>query len=209
MNYDSSIIKMYKRKGRCCMELSVEKKYIEEIPVLIVSDATKKSEALPTVVYYHGFNGEKESSLTLAYKIAEKGLRVILPESIFHGERRNGATQGEVELSFWEIVLTNIKELETIKQHIEKENLLLDGKIGFRGTSIAGITTYGALSAYDWITSAAVLIGNPRMTEYAHILIDRYKSDIPQKDIDEAIELVSQYDITKELHALNARPLFI
>ncbi|MEJ8777496.1 dienelactone hydrolase family protein [Pseudogracilibacillus sp. ICA-222130] len=195
------------------MELSVEKKYIEEIPVLVVTDATKKSEKLPTVVYYHGFNGEKESSLTLAYKIAEKGLRVILPESILHGERRNNATQGELELGFWKIVLTNIKELQIIKNYLEKENLLLDGKIGIGGTSMGGITTYGALRTYDWISSAAVLMGTPSMSEYAQVLIDRYHSNhdakIPQKDVDEAMKLVEKFDITKDLSVLNDRPLFI
>lgn len=195
------------------MELSVEKKYIEEIPVLIVSDVTKKSEALPTVVYYHGFNGEKESSLTLAYKIAEKGLRVLLPESIFHGERRNNATQSEIELGFWQIVLTNIKELQTIKNYLEKENLLLDGKLGIGGTSMGGITTYGALRTYDWISTATVLMGTPSMSEYAQVLIDRYNTNhdaqIPQKDVDAALALVSKYDITKNLAALNDRPLFI
>src|SRR5690606_23869380 len=67
-----------------------------DVPLLHVAKETVRNQPLPTVIYYHGFNGEKESSLTLAYKIAEKGLRVILPDAPLHGER-NGYRDEPIE----------------------------------------------------------------------------------------------------------------
>src|SRR5690606_35739197 len=107
---------------------------------------------------------------------ANQGFRVILPDSIYHGERENkGVTDLKRQLSFWEIVLTNVKELNDIKEFFEEKNLILDNRIGLAGTSMGGITTAAALTQYQWIKAAAILMGTPKATQYAHLLIDNYK----------------------------------
>src|SRR5690625_2069804 len=193
--------------------IQIEKKNFYHIPVLSVVQADKKDKALPTIVYYHGFNGEKESSLTLAYKIAENGFRVILPDSYLHGERRSDISQTEIDLAFWEIVMKNITELDEIKTYLEENNLLENGKIGIGGTSMGGITTYGALKQYDWVKAAAILMGTPKMVEYAGVLIDRFnetnKEKIPTTEKDEVIEHIKEFDLSLHPEQLQNRPILI
>lgn len=195
------------------MMITVEKKYINEIPLLIIAKAEKVEEALPTVVYYHGFNGEKESNLTIAYKMVEKGLRVVLPESVYHGERRHNASAEDIDMAFWQIVIQNIKELGEIKNYLDEAGLLLDSQIGIGGTSMGGITTYGALRTYDWIKTGAVLMGTPYMTEYAKMIINRFEKNhgktLPEVMINDTLEMLAAFDITNDLATLNQRPLFI
>src|SRR5699024_11278217 len=72
MNKYSFIIVLYIRRGRNKKMIQLIKDTIEDIPVLHVVQEGMHQQALPTVIYYHGYNGEKISSLTLAYMMAEK-----------------------------------------------------------------------------------------------------------------------------------------
>ncbi|MDE1455814.1 esterase, partial [Bacillus paralicheniformis] len=67
---------------------------------------------------------------------------------------------------FWEIVTNEIKELEVLKNHFEQENLIEKGRIGAAGTSMGGIVTLGALTQYEWITTAVSLMGSPAYVEF-------------------------------------------
>lgn len=193
--------------------IHIEKNYVGDIPLLQVVQVEKRIQPLKTVVYYHGFNGEKESSLTIAYKIAEKGYRVLLPDSIFHGERQNGLSLQEKSLSFWNIVMQNIRELEDIYTFYAEENLILPEQIGIGGTSMGGITTYGVLNEYDWIKAGAVLMGTPEMTNYAKILIDQFnetnKRQITEEEVQETLSAIKEHDLSRQTEKLNDRPLLI
>lgn len=193
--------------------IHINRKRINSIPVLEVVQAEKAIEALPTVIYYHGFNGEKESSLTIAYKIAENGHRVILPDCYLHGERKDDISQTNLGLSFWDIVMKNINELEEIKTYLVENKLAYSDRIGIGGTSMGGITTYGALRTYPWLKVAVVLMGTANMTEYAKMLIDHYNSEnetpIKQETSDEVLDLLQEFDISLHPEILNNRPLLI
>src|SRR5690625_1807259 len=99
------------------MMIEIERLSINHIPTLNLVQQSLRDNELPTVIYYHGFNGEKESSLTIAYKMAEKGLRVILPDAPLHGERALSEDPVDHGITFWEIVLQTIEELDLIKQY--------------------------------------------------------------------------------------------
>src|SRR5690625_750764 len=193
--------------------IQITKEFIRDIPILNVCETQKNEQALPTVVYYHGFNGEKESSLTIAYKIAENGYRVILPDSHLHGERQKNILATELDLSFWDIVIQNIKELAHVKEFLTEKNLSVPERIGIGGTSMGGITTYGALKAYDWIKVAVSLMGTPKMTAYTNLLIDEFNASNEQKVTDsesrEAIEKLAKFDLSLHPAKLNERPLLI
>lgn len=126
----------------------------------------KKEKALPLVFFIHGFTSAKEHNLHFAYLLAEKGMRVILPEALYHGERNEQLTQEELAPRFWEIVTNEIKELEVLKNHFERENMIEKGRIGAAGTSMGGIVTLGALTQYEWITTAVSLMGSPAYVEF-------------------------------------------
>lgn len=155
--------------------IGVYKQSIQSIPCLIAVDVDKKDTALPSVVYFHGFTSAKEHNLPLAYLLAEKGYRVILPDSNYHGERQAEVSAIKRQVSFWNIVLQNVHELGLIKTYLDESGLLLNGQIGIAGTSMGGITTTAALTQYPWIKAAAVLMGSPKITMYAKTLVDSFR----------------------------------
>ncbi|HLQ71272.1 MAG TPA: esterase, partial [Bacillota bacterium] len=61
--------------------IGIYKENVKTIPALVVVDSTKTTEALPILTYFHGFTSAKEHNLPLAFLMAEKGFRVILPDS--------------------------------------------------------------------------------------------------------------------------------
>lgn len=191
--------------------ISIKREVISNIPCLIVVPSEKRNEVLPLVIYYHGFNGEKEASLTIAYKMALNNQRVVLPDSLYHGERQDSITQTEKELAFWEIVMQNIEDIALIRAFFLNGNLVSENKIGVAGTSMGGITTYGALTKYDWISAAAVVMGTPNMTSYAQLLIDRvnaaHPNTIPETTIKEAMKMLKPLDLSLHPEAINNRPL--
>lgn len=191
--------------------IKICKEKIHHIPCLFVTLESKKDQALPTVVYYHGFNGEKEANLTIAYKLAEKGFRVVLPDSLYHGERKVEMSQTAKDMEIWNIVLTNLNDLQMIKHHLDAKNLLLNERFGLAGTSMGGITTSAALVKYDWIKVASVVMGTPKMVDYAEMLIDVVNEKHPDAVSDaERVEVIQQlvsYDLSKHPEKASQRPI--
>ena len=184
---------------------------IQTIPCLVVVDAEKKNEALPVITYFHGFTSAKEHNLPLAYLLAEKGFRVVLPDSMYHGEREPDIPKLKKQVSFWNIVMQNVKELATIKSFFESKGLILEDRFGVAGTSMGGITTSAALSKYSWIKVAAILMGSPKITTYAKTLVESFKKvgDLPvtEEMIESLYEQLENYDLSKQPEKLNDRPL--
>lgn len=189
------------------------KEQIGDIPVLHAVQEGFHEQPLPTVIYYHGYNGEKISSLTLAYKMAEKGIRVVLPDSPNHGERSRNLSAAELDLAFWDTVTQNINELPKITAHLIQQNQAVQSRIGVGGTSMGAITTYGALARYDWIKTGVSLMGTAYMTDYASSLIDYYNKQHDEKITNaqetDVYETLQSYDLSKQLQELNNRPLLI
>lgn len=185
---------------------------INEIPSLIIVEESKKEEALPLFIYSHGFTSAKEHNLPIAYLLAESGYRVILPDSIYHGEREieNMSTK-EKSFKFWNIVLKNIEELAVIKEYFAERNLILGDRIGLAGTSMGGITTAAALTTYDWIQVSAVLMGTPKMVQFSKELIASIEKSgslpISEDELEVLYETLSHYDLSKQPEKLNDRPL--
>lgn len=193
--------------------IKLHKESIGNLHLLHMVQAKIADQALPTVIYFHGFNGEKESSLTPAYKMVEKGLRVILPDSKYHGERRGDITSREMDLAFWEIVLQNIAELEVMKDYFVTKGLTDENRIGVGGTSMGGITTYAALAEHRWIKAGAVLMGAPMITNYARALVERFNNShqkqLTEAEVEEAIKLLRGFDLSLYPEKLQQRPLLI
>ncbi|WP_067730689.1 esterase [Oceanobacillus damuensis] len=191
--------------------IGIYKENIESIPSLIIVHSDKKEEALPTVTYYHGFTSAKEHNLPLAYLLAEKGYRVILPDSMYHGEREPNVPALKKQISFWEIVMRNVQELQTIKNFLDKQQLLLDNRFGVAGTSMGGITTSAALTQYPWIKTAAILMGSPKITTFAKTLVESFKKmgDLPVTDemIESMYKRLEKMDLSLQPEKLNDRPL--
>ncbi|WP_062352085.1 esterase [Bacillus kwashiorkori] len=190
----------------------IEKKKINDIPLLEIACNDKLQTALPTVFFLHGFTSAKEHNLHYAYLLAEKGFRVILPEAMYHGERNSELSQTDLAIHFWNIVVQFIHDLETIKTNYEEKKLLISGKIGVAGTSMGGITTLGALTQFDWINAAVCLMGSPSYLEFANELIkqvQRQGISLPytEEHLKEQVASLRKYDLTIQQEKLANRPL--
>jgi fermentation-respiration switch protein FrsA (DUF1100 family) len=193
--------------------IAVYKEHWGHVPVLIVVESEKKEKALPVLTYFHGYTSAKEHNLPLAYLMAEKGYRVILPDSHLHGEREKDITDQEKQLEFFSIIEENIMDIALIKNVLEDKGMLLEGRFGVAGTSMGGITTAAALTQYDWIKASAILMGSPKITKYARALIDHTKNtredfSVPQEEIEKLYLSLDKIDLSKQIEKLNERPIF-
>ncbi|WP_071459125.1 prolyl oligopeptidase family serine peptidase [Bacillus massilinigeriensis] len=192
--------------------IAIEKISIDNIPVLHVVKQDSIKQLLPTVFFLHGFTSTKETNLNYAYLMAEKGLRVVLPEALYHGERGGDKTDKELGFSFWEIVLNNIKELESLKNYFTDKGLTDSAKIGVAGTSMGAITTLGALKCYEWISSAVSLMGSPafrKLAEWQIAETEKLGISLPftEEQTARLLARISEYDISLHPEKLSGRPL--
>jgi|SRR5690625_1187802 len=192
--------------------ITITEHAINHIPTIVVTKYTIQDEPLPTVVYFHGFTSAKEHNLPFAHLLAKENYRVILPDSQWHGERENNISETKKQLSFWEIVLENIQDAQTIKQYLDDQQLIDSDRFGVAGTSMGGVTTAALLTTYDWINVAAILMGSPKITAFAQWLLEQFpdKSKLPDENkIAKLMETLAKYDLSSQLHTLKNRPLLL
>lgn len=177
----------------------VEKELWSEIPLLHVYKEGMSNET-PVVIFLHGFLSAKEHNLHYAYQFAEKGIRVILPDAYLHGERTQSFSEAQMNLMFWQIVLSYIQDVGVIYDELHNRNLIRTEAIGLAGTSMGGITTAGCLKKYNWIKTAGILMGVTSFTDMAQYQIRQFKEQGIEFPMSEEQQLaildgLSQYDI--------------
>ncbi|RLL45053.1 esterase [Oceanobacillus piezotolerans] len=186
---------------------------INGIPSLVVVESDKEKQPLPVIVYFHGITSAKEHNLDTAFLLAQKGFRVILPDAMHHGERENGISPVKRTFAFWDMVIQNVKELETMKDYLENKGLIDKGRLGVAGTSMGGITTAAALRKYQWIKVAAIMMGSPKLTKFTEELVENYRNatqlPVTDEEIQQLYERVKEYDLSREIEQLNQRPLLL
>jgi fermentation-respiration switch protein FrsA (DUF1100 family) len=190
----------------------VEKINIADIPLLHIVNHSIKDKKTPLVMFFHGFTSAKENNLHYAYYLAEKGIRVVLPEALYHGERSKQYDTKELSLRFWKIVLNDIQEMKIIREYFEQKNVIDNGRIGLAGTSMGGIATLGALTQYDWVKSAVSLMGCPSYTTLLKSQLSAIQQggiEIPlsSDEIDQQLSLLEPFDLNMHKEKLQNRPL--
>lgn len=192
--------------------IGINKMKIGEIPVLEVVPNGFEGKPLPTLLYFHGFSSAKEHNLPFAYMLAQRGFRIVLPDSLHHGEREKNISEDELQLSFWNIVLKNIEESNMIYTYLHDNDLIEDNRIGVAGTSMGGITVSSMLSQYDWIKAAGIFMGTAQTTTYAKQLLKHVEQQgvvIPVDEISSLLHTIEEHDLTKQMHLVQNRPIFI
>lgn len=190
----------------------IKNETIAAVPTLHVVKADSHEKKLPTIFFFHGYTSAKEHNLHVAYLLAEKGFRVLLPDALHHGEREQQLTGSERDFSFWEIVLTSIKELEQIKMVLERRGVLAENRLGVIGTSMGAITMYGALAKYEWIKTAASFMGTAYYEAFAMAqmtMIEEKGIQVEIKEKELVLNQIRPYDLSTQLDKLAGRPLFI
>ncbi|MCY7585394.1 prolyl oligopeptidase family serine peptidase [Bacillus safensis] len=192
--------------------ITIDEQITRDIPFLHIVKAENKDKPLPLVFFIHGFTSAREHNLHFAFHLAEKGMRVILPDCSYHGVRSENLNLEELASKFWEIVLNEIREIDILKTYFQEKQLIEADLIGVAGTSMGGITTFGALAKHDWIKAAVSLMGSPNYTTFlkAQIMDMRHKGlmkDITDEEVHLQLDALRPYDLTLQTDRLNKRPL--
>lgn len=192
--------------------IKIKNEHIANVPCLHIVKEELEEQRLPFVLFIHGFGSAKEHNLHYAYYLAEKGFRIVLPDALLHGEREKEISEAEFNMSFWDIVVHTIHEIEEMKEEMLNKRLIDHTKIGVAGTSMGGIVTLGALTQYSWINTAASLMGSPAYVEFAKALIQQMKQSgelpISDAELEEKVESLKNYDLSLQPEKLSGRPLF-
>lgn len=189
------------------MKLSIEEHVLGTIPVLEVIPEHKKNEKLPLIIYYHGWQSQKELTLTQGRYLARKGFRVILPDAFNHGKRTNPMTDIP-SLTFWQSIHTNLFEFGYIVDALQKRNLVGDN-IGVGGVSMGGMTTTALLTRHPEIKAAACVMGSPKLVAYRDRIF-RHASKMERffpEDYNHLLNWIPQYDLSLNPEKIDGRPL--
>lgn len=191
------------------MKITIRKRLLGTIPLLEVVPSEQRNDLLPLVVYYHGWQSSKELNVTQARYLAQQGFRVLLPDAINHGERKQPVSKIP-SLTFWQSIQTNLFEFSFIIDHFQKSGLVGD-VIGVGGTSMGGITTCALLTHHPEIKAAACLMGSPKLAAYKDRIVKHAKElnrYLPQ-DYHELLNWIPNYDLSLHPETLDGRSLFI
>lgn len=193
------------------VKTTIRRRQIGEIPTLEVVPAIYRNQPLPLIVYYHGWQSNKELNLTQGRKLAQIGFRVILPDAMNHGSRKQPVS-AIPSLTFWQSIQSNLFEFGAIIQHFRKLNLILDDKIGVGGTSMGGFTTSALLTHHPEIKAAACMMGSSTPIQYRNRLIKHAKTFtnrfVPE-DLADLTAWIDQYDLSIQAEKIAGRPFFI
>lgn len=189
------------------MKLAIRKRMIGTIPVLEVVAEELVYEALPLIVYYHGWQTSKELVLTQARKLAAHQFRVVLPDAFNHGERKTEKSPIP-SLTFWQSIQTNLFEFEYLVTHFQRLGLT-NGVLGVGGVSMGGMTTCALLTQHPEIQAAACVMGSPDLQAYRNRLAQhaaRAHLFLP-KDYHALLSWIEAYDLAQQPQVLGNRPL--
>lgn len=193
------------------MKTTIRRRHIGEIPLLEVVPVQDRNAPLPLIIYYHGWQSNKELNLTQGRKLAQVGFRVILPDAMNHGSRKQPVS-AIPSLTFWQSIQSNLFEFGAIIQHFKRLNLILDDRIGVGGTSMGGFTSSALLTHHPEIKVASCMMGSPTPVLYRDRLI-AHASKLPNRFVPEdLIDLtawVDRYDLSSQIGTLAGRPFLI
>lgn len=189
--------------------IEIKRRRIGEIPVLELTRTNERDKALPLVVFYHGWTGRKENNLTQGYEFARQGVRVVMPDALYHGERTDEKGTRAHEAEFWQIIMQSVKEFPQVVAFYRDAGLIQNDRIAVSGLSMGGITTCALLATYDWITTAGCFMGTPCAVEFLHYLLAHVPGmdQVPQKYVDAQVAALEKMDLSQHPERLAGRPV--
>ncbi|WP_366249284.1 prolyl oligopeptidase family serine peptidase [Terribacillus aidingensis] len=184
-----------------------------EVPLLRIEQAGAEDQELPVFTYFHGFTSAREHNLPIAYMLAEKGYRVLLPEALHHGIREDGVSSSKRQMEFFAIVKQNLYDLQQIHQYASEKRLIQSERFAIGGTSMGGITTCAALTQFEWIKAGMVMMGSPKIAAFARGMVEAVKKsgvemNIPEEEMEQLFTSLEKIDLSLHPEAIGDRPMF-
>lgn len=142
------------------LNMNEEKIYIEDIPT-IVMQAKGAKDNIATIVFYHGWSACKDTQRIRGLILAAAGYRVVIPDSINHGERNALDKYGlDKADKLWETVFNSMEEWPILIDGLADKYNIDKNKIGLMGNSMGGIIASGIYTFNDNIKALVVLNGS-------------------------------------------------
>lgn len=188
--------------------IEILQRHIQDVPLLEVVEDQLRHQALPLVVFYHGWRSEKELVLTQARKLAQHQLRVILPDAMNHGARQQPVSQLP-SFTFWDSIQGNLAEFDLLVDFYQQRHLILDHQIGVGGYSMGGMTTGALLTHHPEITAATIIMGTPNLNAYAQLVRQtaaKHQRYLP-RDMADLTSWLDHYDLNLHPETINQRPV--
>ena len=188
--------------------IEIEDSWVGKIPVLEIVPAELKDEKIPTVIFYHGWTNVKERVLANGYEIARQGMRVIIPEALYHGARSDGLDIEEHFMDFWQIILQSVAEFPQLAEHYVAKGLSDPERLGVAGLSMGGITTCALMATYPEIKAANCLMGAPNFRAFNADLMAGMEAQgiaLPE-GMEAALAQLNPYDLGCEPSKIAGRP---
>lgn len=177
------------------------------IACLHATPAGKRCDALPTILFWHGFTSSKEVYAYFAVELAQAGFRVVMPDADMHGLRFGGDSEWRLNC-FWEILMRNIDEVALLEVALDEQRLIAGGRFAVAGASMGGMTALGAMTRYSHLTCAACLMGSGYFISLSQTLFPPLISTRPKQQQQLASRL-AEYDVSMRLQSLADRPLLV
>ncbi|WP_349410229.1 alpha/beta fold hydrolase [Pseudalkalibacillus sp. SCS-8] len=194
--------------------LQIHTEYVEDVPVLNIVKSDRAEQALPTLIFLHGYTSSKEQNLSYAYLLGQKGFRVLLPDAPLHGERELPHSVEKRQWQFWDIVMQGINELKVIVEYYISEQKIDPERVCVAGTSMGSITMFGALTQYDWIKAGVSMMGTPSYVRFANMMLEQIRKGdmelpVPLTDLEQKVSGLNMFDLSETPERLGDRRLWI
>ncbi len=120
---------------------------VDSIPCLRIEPI--KEGDFPWIIHYHGWGSKKENHRFMASSLAAAGFRVLVPDCLYHGERKEDK---EIE-SLPRVLLSNLEEFDSLFSYLGTEEVFLSGHS--MGSMSAGLIFHHR----DVVRAAAIING--------------------------------------------------
>ncbi|SHI85918.1 alpha/beta fold hydrolase [Lutispora thermophila] len=189
--------------------LDVSRIQLKNIPCIYIKPVFNMEE-VPTIIYYHGWESNKDKNLFLGKILAVHGYNVIMPDAIHHGERCKLEKYGVQELRkyFWEVVLNTVKEYETlINAAVDRLGISRD-RLAVMGHSMGGFIASGIFASNDEIKCLINMNGAGawQKAEMIFKAVDYEGKGMADK---KQLEEMANYDPLSRKDALYPRPILL
>lgn len=141
--------------------LTVNKKYIGDIPVIEYYNESTGISDKPIVIIEYGVTGKKEEMQAVAAVYANIGCLVVTPDLYLHGERVE-----ESDCCLLEIAVRSSGEIEEILNYYSTSSMVDMDRIGMIGFSLGGMTIYYYLANGTYpVKTAGIICSTPDWEE--------------------------------------------
>ena len=180
---------------------------IYNIPAIVLTPKND-SKLHPTVIFYHGWGSSIEKQRFRGFILCSLGYQVIIPCSIYHGERSpidhsNPENAGKY---FWNVIIKNIEESNLIIDYSINYQDADPNRIGVTGNSMGGFTAAGVFTSNQDIKALVVFNGSCNWEHSNKLFMEALNITNlnPPKELQVNID---RYDPIKNLDTIKNRPI--